>query len=252
MAPKSCANYKKTAADCGLASLQQCSKCKTTDYCGRDCQKADWKTYKKICAQQANANAGFPPNTTHSTNYSAPRMKSLEQHVPDPFTRLDDGKYLHDRPETDVYRLLIDAFRMRSEDGMKLENKPTPNSIYTGNPSSIEPFKKFLDQAATRRDLLPPWWDVGHRAECEKFAESGEWNDVRNKVTKAQMVEHYGDEKAPMQLRMLAEAVYGVGSMGQNGAGMRKMMRSMESGGPGNGNVMSMMDISRMMGGSGR
>lgn len=64
-------------------------------------------------------------------------MKSVEQHVPDPFTRLDDGKYLHDRPEKDVYRLLIDAFRMRSEDDMKLENKPTPNSIYTGNPSSI-------------------------------------------------------------------------------------------------------------------
>jgi splicing suppressor protein 51 len=38
------------------------------------------------------------------------------------------------------------------------------------------------------------------------------------------MVEHYGDDKAPMQLRMLAEAVYGMGSMGQNGAGMRKMI----------------------------
>ncbi|CAN9170416.1 unnamed protein product [Alternaria alternata] len=115
-------------------------------------------------------------------------MKSLEQNEPDPFTRLDDGKYLHDRPEKDVYRLLIDALCIRSEDDMKLENKPTPNSIYTGNPSSIEPFKKFLDQAATRRDLLPPWWDVEHRAECENFAESGEWNEVHNKVTKAQMV----------------------------------------------------------------
>ncbi|KAF7671047.1 hypothetical protein GT037_010828 [Alternaria burnsii] len=131
MAPISCANCKKIAADCGLASLQQCSKCKATDCCGRDCQKAD------------------------CTNYSAPRMKSLEQHVPDPFTRLDHGKYLHDRPEKDVYRLLIDAFRMRSEDDMKLENKPTPNSIYTGNPLNIEPFKKFLDQAATRRDIPP-------------------------------------------------------------------------------------------------
>ncbi|RII14164.1 hypothetical protein CUC08_Gglean004306 [Alternaria sp. MG1] len=141
---------------------------------------------------------------------------------------------------------------MRSEDGMKLENKPTPNSIYTGNPPSIETSKKFLDQAATRRDLLPPWWDVEHRAECEKFPESGEWNDVRNKVTKAQIVEHYGDDKASMQLMMLAEAVYGIGSMGQNGEEMRKMIRSMESGSSGNGSFMSMLDISRMMGGGGR
>jgi hypothetical protein len=116
-------------------------------------------------------------------------MKLLGQHVPDPFTRLDDGKYLHDRLEEDVYRLLVDAFRMRSEDDMKLENKPKPNSIYTGNPSGIEPCKEFLDQAATRRDMLLLRWDVGYRAECEKFAESGEWNKLWNKVTKAQMVE---------------------------------------------------------------
>ncbi|KAG9187963.1 hypothetical protein G6011_01886 [Alternaria panax] len=114
-APKQCASCKKTAADIGLPNLQQRSKCRTTEYCGRDCQKADWKAHKKICAQQANTNAyaGFPPSTTHSTNYSAPRMKTLEKHVPNPFTRLDDGNYLHDRPEKDVYRLLIDAFRMR-------------------------------------------------------------------------------------------------------------------------------------------
>ena len=85
MAPKSCATCKKTAADYGLTYLQQCPKCKTIDYCGCDCQKADWETHKKICAQQANANTGFPPNTTHSANYSAPYMNSLSQHVADPF-----------------------------------------------------------------------------------------------------------------------------------------------------------------------
>jgi splicing suppressor protein 51 len=169
--------------------------------------------------------------------------------VPNPFTRLDEGTYLHRRPDKDVYRLLIDTFRMRSEDDSRLENKPTPNSIYTGKPSSIEPFKKFLALAATRRGLLPPWWDAEHQRECEKWAESGEWNDVRKKVTKAQMIQHYGDEKAPMQLRMLAEAVYGVGSMGQNGAGMRGLLRQMESGGPGNGMITSMMDVSNLMGG---
>ncbi|CAE7221112.1 hypothetical protein CFE70_010717 [Pyrenophora teres f. teres 0-1] len=251
LAPR-CANCNKSAAECSLANLQQCSRCKTTEYCGRDCQKADWKTHKKICAQQANANAGDPPSTIHSTSYSAPRLKTLEQHVPNPFTLLDEGTYLRRRPEKDVYRLLIDAFRMRSEDDMKLENKPMPNSIYTGKPSSIEPFKKFLSLAATRKGLLPAWWTAEHQRGCEKFAESGEWKDVRKKVTKAQMIQHYGDDKAPMQLRMLAEAVYGVGPMNQNGAGMRRLLRQMESGGSGNSYFMNMIDTGQLIGGGGR
>jgi mitochondrial splicing suppressor protein 51 len=42
------------------------------------------------------------------------------------------------------------------------------------------------------------------------------------------MIAHYGDDKVPMQLRMLAKAVYGVRSIGQNGAGMHKVMHQME------------------------
>ncbi|RYN63542.1 hypothetical protein AA0119_g12843 [Alternaria tenuissima] len=251
LAPR-CAHCNKSATECSLANLQQCSRCKTTEYCGPDCQKADWKTHKKTCAQQIDTNADDPPNAIHRTSYSAPRLKTLEQHVPNPFTLLDEGTYLCRRPEKDVYRLLIDAFRMRSEDDMKLEDKPMPDSIYTGTSSSIRPFKKFLSLAATREGLLPPWWTAEHHRGCEKFAESGEWNDVRKKVTKAQMIQHYGDDKAPMQLRMLAEAVYGVGPMGQNGAGMRRLLREMESGDSGKSYFMNMIDISQLTGGGGR
>lgn len=35
--------------------LKQCAKCNATPYCSRDCQKADWKTHKKICGKQENA-----------------------------------------------------------------------------------------------------------------------------------------------------------------------------------------------------
>jgi splicing suppressor protein 51 len=79
--------------------------------------------------------------------------------------------------------------------------------------------------------------------ECEAFAESGAWQDMRKKVTKAQTIQHYGDERAPMQLRMLAEAVYGRGSMGQDGTMMRQMLRQMENGGPGNGQHMSLLNM---------
>jgi hypothetical protein len=34
-------------------SLKACNKCHTTPYCGKDCQKAHFKTHKKVCAALA-------------------------------------------------------------------------------------------------------------------------------------------------------------------------------------------------------
>ena len=246
-----CAKCQKTAAEVGGVSLKRCAKCKSVTYCGRDCQKADHKKHKSICNQRAAEAANAEGNTAHSSSYSAPRLIDLEKHVPNPFTQLDTGKYLHDRPEKDVYKLLIDSFRMRQQDDDQMEDKKAPNSVYTGAASSIGPFRNYLALAATRPGLLPPWWTPEKQKECEAFGESGAWQDLRKKVTKQQVIQHYGDEKAPMQLRMLAEAVYGAGSMGQNGAQMRGMMRSMESGGPASGVHMSMLNVNNLFGGRG-
>jgi splicing suppressor protein 51 len=69
---------------------------------------------------------------------------------------------------------------------------------------------------------------------------------LKRKLTKQQAIEHYGDDKMPMQLRMLAEAVYGLGTMGQDGSGVRRMMAEMESGGAGEGQHMSMFNLAGM------
>ena len=40
------------AGRCGICSMpasQNCSKCKTVHYCGRDHQKQDWPSHKSIC-----------------------------------------------------------------------------------------------------------------------------------------------------------------------------------------------------------
>ncbi|KAH8726913.1 hypothetical protein GQ44DRAFT_738659 [Phaeosphaeriaceae sp. PMI808] len=238
-----CAKCNETAAAKNVANLQVCARCKTTRYCGRDCQTADWKTHKKECSKIAAK--AFKTNTMHGSTYSAPRLKDLEEHVPNPFTRLDQGKYLHDRPQTDVYKLLIDSFRMRQADDFTLESKIMPRSVYAGAPSSIEPFRQYLEKASARQKLLPPWWTREKGEECATFSESGAWNNLAKKATKQEMIEHYGDDKMPMQLRMLAEMVYGTGTMGQNGSGVRKLMAGMESGGSENSQHMSMFDVSR-------
>lgn len=47
-APEVCAQCSKTGG-----SLKPCNKCHTTLYCGKDCQKAHFKTHKKVCASLA-------------------------------------------------------------------------------------------------------------------------------------------------------------------------------------------------------
>ncbi|KAF2811550.1 uncharacterized protein BDZ99DRAFT_372266, partial [Mytilinidion resinicola] len=37
--------------------LKDCTKCHSVSYCGRDCQKADMKKHKKVCAAAAQAYA---------------------------------------------------------------------------------------------------------------------------------------------------------------------------------------------------
>ena len=40
--------------NCGAAEASShCARCKTTEYCGRECQRAHWKTHKKTCAAPA-------------------------------------------------------------------------------------------------------------------------------------------------------------------------------------------------------
>ncbi|KAG7008952.1 hypothetical protein G7Y79_00004g015360 [Physcia stellaris] len=171
-----------------------------------------------------------------------PRVKNLEQHIAKPFTRLDKNTWLHDRPEKDVYKLLIDAFRMRQEDCCNFDGQVDKDTIYTGAPDSLAAFRKFLQLTSTRANLLPSWWSSEKQQECEEFGLGGNWSNLKRKVNKAAIQEHYGEDKMPMQLRMFGEAVYGRGPGGSDGKQMRQMLMSMEKGGS-DGRVYSMMSV---------
>lgn len=242
-----CAHCQKTASEVG--NLKACAKCQTTRYCSRDCQKAHWKEHKKICSKNAasrsaasNASAS---NTEHNTSYESPAVTNLQKQIPNPFTRLDKHTYLHDRPEEDVYKLLIDSFRLRQEDNFVHEGKTDAKSVYSGAASSIEGFRKYLQLASSRSKVLPPWWDADKQKDCEDLGESDtEWSNLKHKVKKQDLVDRYGDQKMPMQLRMMAEIVYGRGPGGQDGTGMRRMMMNMEANNGVEGQeVMSMLSL---------
>lgn len=225
---RNCANCKKTEAE--VPNMKRCAKCHTTPYCSRECQKADWKNHKKQCSVQGAARANSASSTSNSGR-SAPKIKNLEGSIDKPFHKLDDGTYLHDLPEKDVYKLLVDAFRLRLEDKYKFEGEQ--DGIYAGESSSIAPFKKFLRLAESRPGLLPPWWNDEKKTACVEYGETDSWGNLGCGVEKSDIIEHYGSPNMPMQLRMLAEEVYGTPLMGADGKAMRMMMMAQESGGGG-------------------
>ncbi|KAJ6445638.1 Zinc finger, MYND-type [Purpureocillium lavendulum] len=238
-----CTSCNKSPPD---LTLKKCAKCSATPYCSRECQKADWKAHKKICGKQAGGPSAIPVEPASAGKVSPP--KGLEKGVADPFTRLDKGVWLHDRPEKDVYALLIDAYRLHVDDTYKMDGEVESDSVYSGAADGLKGFRRFIARAAAQPGLLPPWWDDAKKADCEALGmKAGEWHDLRCAVEKHDIIDRYGDARFPMQLRMFAEAVNGRGPGGSNGAAMRRMMVAMEQGAEGD-MVASTMDMSGLFG----
>ncbi|PNY24179.1 Fatty-acid amide hydrolase [Tolypocladium capitatum] len=166
--------------------------------------KADWPSHKQACGKPDGS--AEPPSAARSSSAASALSppKGLDGGISKPFSRLDDDTWLHGRSENDVYRLLIDACRLRAEDAYSFEGSPQHDSIYAGAPDGRRGFARFLDRAATRRGLLPRWWTPEKRAACERLGmDASQWHDLRCAVKKSDIIDHYGDTRFPMQLRMV-------------------------------------------------
>ncbi|KAI0115537.1 hypothetical protein GGR51DRAFT_503334 [Nemania sp. FL0031] len=145
--------------------------------------------------------------------------------------------------------VLIDAYRMRVEDEYTFEGDASVDSIYGGKPSGLSGFRKFLKKAESRNTLLPPWWNDEKKKACENLGMSKEhWQDLHCAVEKSDIIEHYGDPRFPMQLRMLAEIIIGRGFAGNDGSATRKVLMMMEGDGGNDdsappGSVMTTIDM---------
>ncbi|KAG0651381.1 SET and MYND domain-containing [Hyphodiscus hymeniophilus] len=199
----------QTCASCAKAepatSLTRCAKFHTTFYCSRDCQKADWKAHKKSYALNAANNASTPDNESTPTR----RAVQIER----PFHRLNSKTWLHDRPEEDVYKLLIDSYRLRLEDDYTFEDDAAEDSIYAGEDDSRVGFHKFLRRAEEKRGLLPPWWSKAKADACVMSGFRVEAGNVRASlacaVEKSDVVEGYGSPLMPMQMQVENREVAG-------------------------------------------
>lgn len=166
---------------------------------------------------------------------SSPNLKSsngLESPVAKPFTRLMNGIWLHDRPENDVYELLIDVYRLRLEDDYNFKGEVPHESMYGGRVADGRHGLRCMLQLASnqRRALLPAWWDASKEAACIQFGLRGDdWSDLGAAVKKSDVIDYYGDPRFPMQLRMFGEDVYGTAPGGAGGKdSMLAMMVAME------------------------
>lgn len=168
-------------------------------------------------------------NTQPATTNSP---KNLSKTVEKPFTKLYTRTWLYGRPEDDVYKLLIDCFRLREEDEYVFGGNVLTGSIYCGDKTSKVQFDKFLDEAeAAEKNILPPWWSSEKREACVALEmDDRNWSSLATCVEKHDIQDHYGNQDMPMQLRMLADQIYGSNPLGYSSEGILRMRMMMEGG----------------------
>ena len=227
---------------------KNCAKCKTVRYCSRECQQTDWKQHKKVCSSNAGERAANPDTSNQSSTPQAGptpaaqahggQVKNLDNPVEKPFHKLNDKTWLHDRSEKDVFKLLIDSYRLRAEDDYNF-GELDADSMYGGELQSGEQgFKRFLLLAKSKSKLNPPpppppqnlGWTPEKAKECVQFGRVDNDHGLASVVEKSDIMEYYGSADMPMQLRMYAEQVYGSGPGGQSGPGMMCLKMSIEVG----------------------
>jgi splicing suppressor protein 51 len=125
------------------------------------------------------------------------------------FLGLDTKSMLTNLPEERVYTFLIDSYRLRMEDEHMYRGDVDEDSLYGGG-NPLKGFARFLKRAEKRDGVLPKWWSEEKRKGCiAKGDAEDHWSCLHVSVDKEDVIEHYNNGMAPMQLRMLAEEILG-------------------------------------------
>jgi splicing suppressor protein 51 len=136
--------------------------------------------------------------------------RGLSEPREEPFTNLQAQSWLHGRPEDDVYRLLIDSYRLHSYDKFQFEKENKLGSIFAGATDSAHDFSSYLSAAAGRPTFLPQWWTRANHQDCVRMGlRHAQFHDLHVQLNQAMVVYYYRDASFPTQLRLFAEQVLG-------------------------------------------
>ncbi|EME80475.1 uncharacterized protein MYCFIDRAFT_156218 [Pseudocercospora fijiensis CIRAD86] len=209
-----CARCSKTGGP-----LKKCAKCRSILYCDRECQTLHWKMHKKECSRLA------------SSNTAATRTAGGSKNTAGGFTSIANNTFLNNRPEKEVYKLLVDIVRMRQEDTYTFEGDTMSGTIYNGESSSEPAFRDMIRRAKNKAGFLPPWWTDSKLEECVRLNKQA----LQCAQEKSDIQESWGDNTMPMKLRMLGEKIYGntPGTMPGQGDRMLELQMMLERGGSG-------------------
>lgn len=144
-----------------------------------------------------------------ASGLSLPR--GLDYGVPKPFTKLTTKTWLRGRTINDVYRLLVEAYRLRMEDDYKMTgvHGTDIDCIHGSAPNIRISFRRFLEKAPLMPGVLPTWWCERRQHECEEFGMRDGWYMLWNVISIDTLVERYGDRDFPTHLRVFASQVLG-------------------------------------------
>ncbi|OJJ57691.1 hypothetical protein ASPSYDRAFT_90976 [Aspergillus sydowii CBS 593.65] len=185
-----------------------CARCKTQYYCSRKCLESNWESHKRTCCE--NSDSSYDSFNSLGNGLCA-SMHS-------PYRRLLNRTWLHDRPKEEVYKLLIDAYRLYRDDRSVLTRQVSPDGIYRGVFDSRDEFCRFLNLAESRHGLLPSWWSYQNTGECLSRGMCDDWSCLAVRVNYSGIIEHYKDTTFASQLKVIARQIYGDMGKGVLGA----------------------------------
>ena len=165
---------------------------------------ADWKKHKKNCVSAQEQRAA----NSQSGSSSKSGKDTVEKQL-----GFSSKTWLHDKPESEVFKLLIDSYRMRVQDESMYSLTMPKNSLYDNGDPAVG-FKDFLKKAEAHGKVLPSWWSEEKANACvAKGSERDQWSTLHKTVSKGSIQDHYKNSMAPMQLRLLAEEIIGTNVM---------------------------------------
>ncbi|KAK3723251.1 hypothetical protein LTR37_001974 [Vermiconidia calcicola] len=180
-----CSNCFKRAWP-GRPAHHLCGKCHKTACCNKTYQTVDWKRHKANCGKT-----------------DEPSLRSrIEERT--------GAKGLHELPEDDVYRFLIDSFRLRVGDELHCGAMMYKKEISAGD--MVARFKDYLKQAETAGQLLPEWWNEEKREACvAKGDRKDHFSTLHREIPQEQVEEQYGGEiLVSSRMRLFAEEATGL------------------------------------------